>query len=104
MPTEVLGADFEAPTVQQALTGGQAAWDLQPVTTTYHLVYEDACKIARRYGQALATVVKSPRTGERIGCLTVEVRNGYPQRLASLAELPAALDRLSLLIARIIDS
>jgi hypothetical protein len=101
-PTQVLAADFEVPTVQLALTGGKAAWDHQPITTTYHLTYEDACKISGKYGQALATVIKSPRTGEHIGCLTVEVRNGYPQRLADLPELPTALDRLSLLIGRII--
>jgi hypothetical protein len=65
--------DFETADMRAMLTCTKDEWDKAPEDVTHRLEHEEFKKLADRYGQAAAFVIREQTTGEPVGCLTFEL-------------------------------
>jgi hypothetical protein len=91
---KIIYVDFEAQAFKDALKSTEEEWKNFPLNITYGLSLHDAREISRKYGQALAIVIKHI-TGEAVGCLTLEVAPCYPKRLKDCTDLDRHLSFLT---------
>jgi hypothetical protein len=95
--------DFEQPEFLQALIDGEALWrERNGDKITRRLRFSDAKKLAERYSEALAVVVQHPKSGEAIGCLTIESEKGHALGVNESPQLKTALQDLAGNIGRIL--
>lgn len=78
---KAMAVDFETPDMQELLKASAADWKAAPSESTFNLSQHDFGRLADKYGQAMALVLREASTGEPIGCLSVELPPDCPVRL-----------------------
>jgi hypothetical protein len=70
---KALIVDFETADMRALVACSDEEWKAAPVDWTHNLKHKDFNKLADKYGQAAAYVLRERRNGEPVGCLTFEL-------------------------------
>jgi hypothetical protein len=97
---------MDSDTFQAALRAGKDAWRSQDIKITQNLKFKDAEALAGSYGQVAALVLRE-RSGEAIGCITLDLPSGAKISLRRssngkqlLRKLSAAAEQCETLLTR----
>lgn len=102
-PTHGYFVNFKSPDYLLAMSAGEAQWDSQATKLTRNLSYTDAARLAQKYGEAVAVVIRKRLTGEPIGCLTLEVSPSSDATIEGNQSLLAAISSLADLVSPVVD-
>jgi hypothetical protein len=91
-PHEALRVILDRSAFRGALRN-EDTWQKAPLSITHNVKYADAKKLAARYGQVSAIVLRE-ESGEAIGCITLDLPPGSKLRLGSSSANTKTLQRI----------
>lgn len=88
--------DFETSDMKAMLSCSKEDWENASEDVTHRLEHEEFKRLADRYGQAMAFVLRETTTGEPVGCLTFELPPDSEIRIQDYDAPPTPTGRPSL--------